>query len=222
MNAVEPDAVVPADLPEQQAMPVGARTSWVHRRWVPWVAGLLAFALTLLIGGLLVVDSVWRSVEMRALIERVEASEAVMVALQDSADLAFELHGAGSDPDKLDSELRNLASTAGPDIAAAGDRVAALPIAVWHTDIERARDAYLAHNRAWQEYMERASQSAAEFVAPQPLVNQTFFDAEAPFYRAVPVPDLFDLRQRVALIFADTAEESGSSGEQILLTGSAD
>jgi len=199
-----------------------ATGSWIHRRWVPWVAGALAFALTLLAGGIVIVDSLWRSVEMRELIERVEASEAVMVALQDSAEIVFEQHGAGSDPDKLDSELRDLSATAGPDIAAAGERVAALPIAVWHTDIERARDAYLAHNRAWQEYMDRASESAAEFVAPQPLVNETFFDAEAPFYRAVPVPDIFDLRERVALIFADTAEESGSSGEQILLNVSAD
>jgi len=219
---MEPDASVPAVPPVEQPPTAPAQKSWIHRRWVPWVAGALAFALTLLAGGVVIVDSLWRSVEMRELIERVEASEAVMVALQDSAEIVFEQHGAGSDPDKLDSELRDLSATAGPDIAAAGERVAALPIAVWHTDIERARDAYLAHNRAWQEYMERASKSAAEFVAPQPLVNQTFFDAEAPFFRAVPVPDIFDLRERVALIFADTAEESGSSGEQILLNVSAD
>jgi len=219
---MEPDASVPAVPPVEQPPTAPAQKSWIHRRWVPWVAGALAFALTLLAGGVVIVDSLWRSVEMRELIERVEASEAVMVALQDSAEIVFEQHGAGSDPDKLDSELRDLSATAGPDIAAAGERVAALPIAVWHTDIERARDAYLAHNRAWQEYMDRASESAAEFVAPQPLVNETFFDAEAPFYRAVPVPDIFDLRERVALIFADTAEESGSSGEQILLNVSAD
>ena len=219
---MEPDASVLAVPPVEQPPTAPAQKSWIHRRWVPWVAGALAFALTLLAGGVVIVDSLWRSVEMRELIERVEASEAVMVALQDSAEIVFEQHGSGQDPEKLDSELRDLSATAGPDIAAAGERVAALPIAVWHTDIERARDAYLAHNRAWQEYMDRASESAAEFVAPQPLVNETFFDAEAPFYRAVPVPDIFDLRERVALIFADTAEESGSSGEQILLNVSAD
>jgi len=218
---MEPDASVPAVPPVEQPPTAPAQKSWIHRRWVPWVAGALAFALTLLAGGVVIVDSLWRSVEMRELIERVEASEAVMVALQDSAEIVFEQHGAGSDPDKLDSELRDLSATAGPDIAAAGERVAALPIAVWHTDIERARDAYLAHNRAWQEYMERASKSAAEFVAPQPLVNQTFFDAEAPFFRAVPVPDIFDLRERVALIFADNVDGGGSSGEQILSTVSA-
>lgn len=222
MNAMEPEASVPAVLLADQAPPAPARKSWIHRRWVPWVAGLLVFVLTLVIGGLLIADSVWRSVEMRALLERVEESEAVMVALQSSADVAFEQHGSGTDPGKLDSELRDLASTAGPDIASAGDRVAALPVAVWHTDIESARDAYLAHNRAWQEYMGRASESAAEFVAPQPLVNQTFFDAEAPFYRAVPVPDIFDLRERVALIFADNVDEGESSGEQIRSALSAD
>jgi len=221
MTAIEQNALGSGPAEPSRSEPK-ATGSWIHRRWVPWVAGALAFALTLLAGGIVIVDSLWRSVEMRELIARVEASEAVMVALQDSAEIVFEQHGSGQDPEKLDSELRDLSATAGPDIAAAGERVAALPIAVWHTDIERARDAYLAHNRAWQEYMDRASESAAEFVAPQPLVNETFFDAEAPFYRAVPVPDIFDLRERVALIFADTAEESGSSGEQILLNVSAD
>lgn len=137
-----------------------------------------------------------------------------MGALQDAADVAFEEHGSGDDQASLDAELRNLAAAAEVDLAAAGDSVSRLPIAVWHTDIERARDAYVLHNRAWQEYMARSSQSASEFVAPQPLVNETFIDAEAPFVDAVPVPDAFGLLERVALIFA--MPEGSSSGEQVL------
>ena len=159
-------------------------------------------------------DAVWRNVEMENLLERVEASEQVMQDLQEATAAAFEDHGGEGQQQKLDAELRGLAADAEQDIAAAGADVSGLPIAIWHTDIERARQAYLDHNNAWQEYMARASESASEFLAPQPLVNQTFFDAEEPFYRAVPVPDLFGLSDQVALIFADV-EEQESSGQLV-------
>ncbi len=206
---------VSAMAPAAATQPKG---SWIHRRWVPWLAGALAFVLTLAVGGILAADWVWRGVEMRALLDRVEASEAVMGELQDSVTAAFEDHGSGDDQAELDGELRDLATQAVADIAAAGDEVAALPIAIWHADIERARDAYLLHNEAWQEYMTRASESSSEFLAPQPLVNQTFFDAEQPFYNAVPLPDVFGLLDRVALIFVMPEEDSAGGGEQVLAT----
>jgi hypothetical protein len=184
--------------------PVERRT----RRWIPWAVGGGVFALTLLLGGVLVADWAWRNAEMQALLERVEASEAVMGELQESAEEAFEEHAAGGDRGKLDSELRELAKAAAVDIAAAGLEVAALPIAVWHADIERARDAYLLHNRAWVEYMSRASESSAEFIAPQPLVNQTFIDAEPIFIQAIPAPDVRDFAARIFAIFAIPEELS--------------
>lgn len=166
------------------------------------------FALTLILGGVLVADWAWRNAEMQALLERVEASEAVMGELQEAAEEAFEEHGAGGDRAKLDSELKNLAADAEVEIAAAGLEVAALPIAVWHVDIERARDAYLLHNQSWVEYMDRASTSSAEFIAPQPLVNETFIAAEPFFVAAIPVPDVRDFAARVAAIFAMPEELS--------------
>ncbi|HEY7821716.1 MAG TPA: hypothetical protein VIG24_02725 [Acidimicrobiia bacterium] len=181
---------------------MAAQRSWVHRRWVPWLAGSLAFVLTLIAGGALAADWAWRSAQMGELLDRVEASEAVMGELQDAANEAFEEHGASGDNQKLDTELRSLAAKAQEDIAAAGAAVAELPIAVWHVDIEQARDAYLLHNAAWVDYMARASQNASEFVRPQEEVNETFFDAERPFVQAVPEPDVEDLMQRVADIFA--------------------
>jgi len=193
--------------------PVAPR-SWVHRRWVPWAAGALAFALTLLAGGALVADWAWRTAQMNELLDRVEASEEVMGELQDGVAEAFEEHGAGNDNQKLDSELRDLAAEAEVEIAAAGAAVAELPIAVWHGDIEQARDAYLLHNRAWVEYMARASEDSAEFLRPQEAVNETFFDAQAPFVEAVPEPDVEDLLQRVITIFEvpDDLDSGGSGG----------
>lgn len=180
-----------------------------RRRWIPWVAGGVAFALTLVLGAVLVTDWIWRNAEMQALLERVEASEAVMGELQDAATAAFEEHSNSRDREKLDSQLRGLAAAAKTDIAAAGLEVAALPIAVWHVDLERARDAYLLHNQAWVEYMDRASGSSAEFIAPQPLVNETFIAAEPFFLEAIPMPDTRDFAARVAAIFAMPEEASG-------------
>ena len=188
--------------------------SWIHRSWVPWAAGAVAFTLTILAGMVVLADAVWRNVEMENLLERVEASEQVMQDLQEATAAAFEDHRGEGQQQKLDAELRGLAADAEQDIAAAGADVSGLPIAIWHTDIERARQAYLDHNDAWQEYMARASESASEFLAPQPLVDQTFFDAEEPFYRAVPVPDLLGLSDRVALIFAE-GQEQESSGQLV-------
>lgn len=187
--------------------------SWIHRRWVPWTAGALAFVLTFVIGGVFVADWASRVVQMQALLDRVEASEAVMGELQDEVAAAFEDHGAGEDNEKLDGELRTLAAQAEVDIAEAGQAVADLPIAIWHVDLERARDAYLLHNIAWQEYMARASESASEFLAPQPDVNQTFFDAQQPFIDAIPEPDTAGLIERVIAIFAPP-EGSSSDGMQ--------
>lgn len=189
----------------------GAARSWIHRRWVPLAAGVLAFALTLLAGGALVADWAWRTAQMNELLDRVEASEAVMGELQDGVAEAFEEYGGGNDNQKLDSELRDLAAEAEVEIAAAGAAVAELPIAVWHGDIERARDAYLLHNKAWVDYMTRASEDSAEFLRPQEAVNQTFFDAQAPFVEAVPEPDVEDLLQRVIVIF-EVPEDLDSDG----------
>ena len=186
-----------------------------RRRLIPWIAGGVTFALTLVLGAALITDWMWRNAEMRALLERVEASEAVMGELQDAATAAFEEHAAGgsqADRGKLDSELRELAAAAEADIAAAGSEVAALPIAVWHVDIERARDAYLLHNQSWVEYMDRASESSAEFIAPQPLVNETFIGAAPYFVEAIPAPDLDGFAERVAAIFAIP---EGSSADQV-------
>ena len=187
--------------------------SWIHRPWVPWAAGAVAFTLTILAGIVVFADAVWRNVEMQNLLERVEASEQAMQDLQEATAAAFEDHGGEGQQQKLDAELRSLAADAEQDIAAAGADVSDLPIAIWHSDIERARQAYLDHNNAWQEYMARASESASEFLAPQPLVNQTFFDAQQPFIDAIPEPDTAGLIDRVIAIFAPP-EGSASDGMQ--------
>lgn len=82
--------------------------SWIHRPWVPWAAGAVAFTLTILAGMVVLADAVWRNVEMQNFLERVEASEQAMQDLQDSTAAAFEDHGGEGQQQKLDAELRSL------------------------------------------------------------------------------------------------------------------
>lgn len=178
-----------------------------RRRWIPWVAGGGAFLLTLIVGGAVVADWAWRNAQMTELLDRVQASEDAMGQLQDAVTEVIEEHRTGEDPTKLDSQLRELAAEAETNIADAGAEVAALPIAIWHADIDRARDVYLLHNQAWVEYMARSSQDAQEFFAPQPLVNQTFIDALPVFELAVPLPDPSGLMERVREMFSMPAPE---------------
>lgn len=193
---------------DQPVQPPASHQHRSRQRWIPWVAGGGVFLITVLLGSILVADWAWRTAQMQELLERVEASEAIMGELNEAVELAFEEHSTSGDRAKLDTELRDLAASAKVDIAAAGAEVAALPIAAWHGDLERARDAYLLHNEAWVEYMDRASASSAEFIAPQPVVNETFFAAQPLFIEALPAPDVRDLAARVAAIFALPEEMS--------------
>ena len=77
-----------------------------------------------------------------------------------------------------------------------------------------AQDAYLAHNRAWQEYLARAAQDPAQFGVDDTEVNDTFEAAEAPVRAALPPYALFDLVTRVDVIFAPPPVESGGPTQQ--------
>jgi hypothetical protein len=118
-----------------------------------------------------------------------------------------------SDEDQaaLDKELKAAAAAGRTAIAAAGDGVAAARWLAWHRDIGAAQDAYLAHNRAWQDYLGRAADDPAEFGRPEDDVNTTFEAAEDPLRAAIPSLALFDLHDRIDVIFAPPPSEDGSS-----------
>lgn len=186
-------------------------TPWIRRRWVPPVAGALAFLLTLVVGLGVAADWTLRIVEMRGLIEGIYESESVMEALQDAAFDAVEEHRTAGPQDrgKLNDELTALATVANEDLQLAGDQVAALSILPWHRAIIAARDAYLAHNAAWQEYTARVVEDPAEFLQDQPLVDSTFEDAQQPLLDAIPQPDLLELELDVWVIYMSPESQSG-------------
>jgi len=180
--------------------------------WVAVLAGALAFLLILGAGVAVVGDWFARNAQMAALVTAIEGSEDVMMQVQERTDAVFAEYAAITKPttqDKLDlnDALAAVAADGAGEIARAGDRVAAVSVLPWETTIVEARDAYLAHNQAWQDYMEAAAVHPIEFTQDQPAVNETFLAAEPAVRAAVPDPALFDLVPRVDLIFAEQAAE---------------
>ncbi|MFM1918153.1 MAG: hypothetical protein RJB01_1668, partial [Actinomycetota bacterium] len=158
-----------------------------------------------------------RTVEMRGLVDRIWASEQVMMDLQDQAAEVFDANGGpaalATNP-KMREQLTGIARAQRQQLELAANDLADQPILPWHRNIADARAAYLAHNFAWQDYLERASEDAREFVADQPEVNDTFMNAEEPLYRAVPIPDITGLGEEIELIYF-VPDETASGGEVV-------
>lgn len=194
-----------------------------HRpsRWLAPLLGLLTFVVVLVGGGLVAADWQVRSSEMRALVSSIEASEAAMSETQQAVRAALAgLDGADpeADRDALDAALGRAATVGLAAVTDGGDLVAAVGVLPWHDDVREARQAYLAHNLAWQAYLERAAADPEEFGRTQDDVNRTFAEAEGPLRTAVPLFDLWDLGVRLDQVFAepepDPGSESGSEDGQ--------
>lgn len=184
------------------------------RRWIPLVAGGAAFLLVLLTGGLLGADWAVRTAETRSLLTAIEASEASMIVVQDDVAAAFDAFDAAGQSAEaradLDASLREIAAEGAVAIETAGLAVTAVEILPWHGALERARDAYVLHNVAWVDYLNRAKDDPEEFVIDQDEVNRTFMEAEPMLRRALPWPVLPSLVDRVDIIFAEPEPEPGS------------
>ena len=204
------DAGGVTSVPTQQARVARRRM----RGWVPPLIGLATFLVVLVGFGAIIGDAVARNAEMRALVTAIERSEAAMGDTQENVRGILEAYSGRTplseqDQAELDAALQAAASQGRDAIAAAGEQVGAVQWLVWHRDVGQAQDAYLAHNRAWQEYLDRASGDPAEFARSQDDVNSTFVDAEAEVRAAIPLIALFDLRDRIDVIFAPPPAEEG-------------
>jgi hypothetical protein len=176
------------------------------RGWLPPVIGLVAFMLTVVALGTVIADWALRNAEMDAFITAVESSEAEMTWTQDNVRATFDAAGEPTSPaDKaqLAADLQAIAAEGRDRIATAGQAVAAAQVSPWHQDLLQAKQAYLTHNKAWQSYLDRASQDAAEFGKPQDEVDSTFMAAEPLFRAAIPRPNGYAIADRVEVIFAE-------------------
>lgn len=184
------------------------------RRWIPPLVGVLTFIVVAVAGGVVVTDWQIRGAEMRALTEAVEASEAAMISTQDGVQAVFDDYEgrqqlSPEDVARIDERLTRVAQEGLVGVTQAGVLVSAVPVLPWHSQIDEARQAYLAHNRAWQAYLSAAAADPAQFASPQPEVTRTFEEAEGPLRSAVPQPDVWQLSARVDAIYAEDGDAGG-------------
>jgi hypothetical protein len=189
------------------------------RRWAPVVAGAITFVLTLVVVGSLVGDWAVRNVEMRQLISQIEVSEQAMAGTQVGiANAVGEFRDkeqpTAADQAALEAALKAAAANGLVGVINGGGLVEGVRVLPWHTGITDAQRAYLAHNKAWQDYLTKASTDVAEFSKEQVAINETFAAAEAPMRGAVPSPDLFELGLRVNVIYAADPTAEDGSGQQ--------
>lgn len=188
-------------------------------RWLPSVIGAITFVAVLLGAGMLAGDWLKRNTEMRALVTQIEVSEQAMEdtqqAVRDAVD-GFQSKTPLTEDDRAAfNELLTDAASAGlREVTRAGDLVASVQALPWHADILEAQRAYLAHNRAWQEYLAAAAQDPSAFAMTPENVNSAFAAAEEPLRSAVPVPDAFGLQAHLDRIFATLPVVDSAPSEQ--------
>lgn len=178
-----------------------------------WVVGLTVVVLMTVVNVAIAVEWATRSTEASNLITAVERSEQAMKGTQTQFNDALAAYDSenlsDTDRERLRRELSEIALAGETAIAAAGVDVADVRILPWHVQLLQAREAYLAHNRAWVEYMAAAAADPAEWFRPQPLVNSTFADAKLPLVEAVPLLDPFNTLERIELIYVTGSGDSG-------------
>ncbi len=189
-------------------------------RWLPPVLGFAVFLLTLFGFGIVVGDWTSRNLEMKALVSAVEESESAMQWSDEQIQGIIEESGANgtltpAQQKQAFDDLTEAALAGSFAIGAAGEGVAKVSVLPWHGDIKRAQDAYLAHNQAWLDYMEEATDDPTVLFKSQPDINSTFEAAEPLMKTAVPIPALFELKERVATIFAP--QESTGPTQEVAL-----
>jgi hypothetical protein len=181
--------------------------------WGAWTIGIVALALITIANLAVVAELALRSVEADNLVAAVEQSETAMKATQAEFDEVLSAYDTENltdeEREQLRAELSDVAERGGVAIADAGGFVAGIQILPWHTQVMDAQEAYLAHNRAWVDYMAAAAEDPAEWFRPQPAVNETFADAKLPLVEAVPLFDPLDTLPRIELIYVTGSDDSG-------------
>jgi len=174
-----------------------------HRVGWTWAASVAAFVLVLLgtvSAGAAVGDWYLQNQEMGRLLNAVEASES---AMGQTSQAVFDAFGQNLDAPALVPALTDIALDGQSRVSIAGDGVAAVRVLPWHRRVIAARDAYLAHNRAWQDYLARAAVDPIAFSEPQPDVDSTFMASEPLMLAALPRPALPLLADRVQAIYLE-------------------
>lgn len=181
--------------------------------WVAWTIGAVALIVITLANVVVAGELALRSFEADNLVRAVEQSETAMKTTQaDFSDVMsrYDTQDLTDDErEQLRADLADVAERGQAAIALEGDRVGLVEIVPWHSELLAAQEAYLAHNRAWVDYMAAAAEDPAEWFRPQPDVNSTFAEAKLPLVEAVPLLDPLRTLQRIELIYVTGSGDSG-------------
>jgi hypothetical protein len=181
--------------------------------WVVWTIGIAALVLITAANLAVAAELGIRSAEADNLVTTVEQSEAAMKATQVEFDEVLASYDTENltdeEREQLRAELSDVAERGGAAIAAAGAGVAEVEFMPWHSQVQAAQEAYLAHNQAWVDYMAAAAEDPAEWFRPQPAVNDTFADAKLPLVEAVPLFDPLGTLERIQFIYVSGSGDSG-------------
>ncbi len=181
--------------------------------WVAWTIGGVALIVITLANVVVAGELALRSFEADNLVRAVEQSETAMKTTQaDFSDVMsrYDTQDLTDDErEQLRADLADVAERGQAAIALEGDRVGLVEIVPWHSELLAAQEAYLAHNRAWVDYMAAAAEDPAEWFRPQPDVNSTFAEAKLPLVEAVPLLDPLRTLQRIELIYVTGSGDSG-------------
>lgn len=181
--------------------------------WLVWTIGAVALVVITVANLAVAAELTVRSIEADGLVRAVEQSETAMKTTQADFDAVISEYDTESltdeERERLRAELSEVAERGEASIALAGDQVGLVEVLPWHSELLAAQEAYLAHNRAWVDYMAAAAEDPAEWFRPQPDVNMTFADAKLPLVEAVPLFDPLRTLARIELIYATGSGDPG-------------
>ncbi|MEI2715819.1 MAG: hypothetical protein V9E98_02285 [Candidatus Nanopelagicales bacterium] len=180
-----------------------------------WPRILFWGGITLMILGFLGLMGDWatRTWEMNQLLSRIEKSEDAMRVAQDDIG-AVDLPDDAAEPDKRAAiqELEDAAADGRDSIRSAGQQVAAVSFLPWHTELIGAQAAYLDHNGAWVEYLDRGAEQPLTLFGDDNRIEPTWRAAEIALRIAAPIPALPPIPQRLDSIFTDEEPEDVPGG----------
>ncbi len=201
--------------PPVTTAPAPAPAPAVRRKLWPRI--LFWGGITLMVIGVVGAVGDWgaRTWEMNQLLAKVSVSENAMGTAKDTIG-AIELPSDATDEQKEQAtEALEAAAAQGADeVQQAGDGVAGLTFLPWHTEVIRAQAAYLSHNQAWVDYLNRGSEEAVTLFGDDNRIEPTWVNAQSAVAAGLPLPTLPLLRSTYDELFVDEDEpaDDGSSG----------
>jgi hypothetical protein len=169
------------------------------------IRAVLLVLLVLVVG-----DRLLARQEMGNLLDHVEVSESAMkdfIAARTTLVADFRSQSPPANTDAANANRARITSMCGKgdaQVAEAGVAIEDGSVLPWHTGIARARDRYVAHSKAWQDYLSGCASDPLKLADDAGLakIRSTFAVAHTAFDAAIPWPSSSEQEARTTAIFA--------------------